>query len=492
MGSQQKVAVAEIAKHAKAEDCWVVVNGKVYDLTAFAPSHPGGPDMIYKYAGKDGSTTYNQFHAEDLIEKELSAFEKKGFLDESTITETWINAQKEETVSYADPNAKPPLSSLINLDDFERAFEKTGSQKAQAYISGASNDLLSLNANKLLWQKLWFRPRVMRNVSHVSTRTRMLGCDVSMPVWICPMGIGKTAGPEGEKALGAAAASNGIIHCISTTASYSPEDIVASAPKTHPFFFQLYVDKQRHKTKALLHKLNGMEQIKALFITADLAVVSKREADERVRTQIVGSVYSQGAKSSIDSKGGGVARSTGSFIDPALSWDDIAWARKHSRLPIVVKGIQSAADAKTAMTMGCDGIVVSNHGGRALDGSPGTILVLLEIRRDCPEVFDKMEVFIDGGVRRGSDVLKAICLGARGVGVGRPFQCSISYGQEGVEAAVSILYDEIETAMRLCGITSLDQVRGDMSWLNTSELEKLLPRNWSSRSWLPNKLFARL
>ena len=405
--------------------------------------------MVYKYAGKDGSDTYNQFHAEDLIEKELSSSEKKGLLDETTITETWVNAQKEELVSQPAPNEKPPLSSIINLDDFERAFEKTGSQKAQAYVSGASNDLLSLNANKLCWQKLWFRPRVMRNVSKPSIDSRMLGCDVSMPVWICPMGIGKTGGPEGEKALAAGAASSGIVHCVSTTASFGIEDIIASAPSTQPFFFQLYVDRQRHKTEALLQRVNSLKQIKAIFVTADLAVVSKREADERIRAQQEMPAYTQDSQSRADQKGGGLARQTGSFIDPALSWDDLAWVRKHTNLPIIVKGIQSAADAKTALKMGCAGIVVSNHGGRALDGSPGTVVVLLEIRRDCPEVFDGMDVFVDGGVRRGSDVLKAICLGARGVGVGRPFQYSISYGQEGVEAAASSKLSSSQSLVRL-------------------------------------------
>lgn len=393
--------------------------------------------MIYKYAGKDGTKTYNDYHAKDLIEKELSDSDKKGDFDESTITQTWVDAQKEETKSEPDPNERPPLSSIINLGDFEQAFAKSGAQKANAYISGASNDLLTLNANKTFWQKLWFRPRVMRNVSALNTKMKMLGCDVVMPVWICPMGIAKTAGPEGETALGAGAAASGIIHCMSTTASFGVEDILASAPRTYPFFFQLYVDKQRHKTEAMLQKLDKMDQIKAIFVTVDLAVVSKREADERIRTQETTSVYMSSEKNKVDKKGGGLARTTGSFIDWSLSWEDLAWIRKHTSLPIVVKGIQSAADAKMAMQMGCQGIVVSNHGGRALDSAPATILVLLELRRDCPEVFDRMEVHIDGGIRRGSDILKAVCLGARGVGVGRPFQCSVMYDREGVESAAA-------------------------------------------------------
>ena len=122
----------------------------------------------------------------------------------------------------------------------------------------------------------------------------------------------------------------------------------------------------------------------------------------------------------------------GSFIDPSFSWDDLAWLRQHTKLPIVLKGVQTAADARLAMYMGCQGVVLSNHGGRALDGAPASILVLLELHRECAEVFDHMEIFVDGGIRRGSDILKAICLGASGVGVGRPFQYAINYGTEGI------------------------------------------------------------
>ncbi|KAK3670692.1 hypothetical protein LTR78_009384 [Recurvomyces mirabilis] len=464
-----RVSVDELSKHNNPDDLWIVVNGKVYDLSKFAPEHPGGPD------GKDGSETYNQYHAADLIERSLSDAEKKGVLDEPTVTKEWKDAQQQSSVTQSDPEQKPLLETIINLNDFEQAFNKFGAQKANAYISGASNDLLTLNANKSYWQKLWFRPRIMRNVSTINTEMTMLGQKVKMPVWICPMGIAKVAGPEGETALAAGAAASGIIHCTSVTASYGLEDILAAAPN-NPFFYQLYVDKQRHKSEEILKKIEMHNQIKALFVTVDLAVVSKREADERIRTQEVTSLYLSGEKNKVDKKGGGLARTTGSFIDWALSWDDLAWLRKHTKLPIVVKGIQSAADAKLAMQLGCQGIVVSNHGGRALDNAPATILVLLEMRRDCPEVFEKIEVFVDGGVRRGSDILKAVCLGARGVGVGRPFQCSVMYNKEGVESCAEILQDELETAMRLCGVTNLEKARGDMSYLNTSEIEQYLPK----------------
>lgn len=295
-----------------------------------------------------------------MIEKELPDADKKGPLDESTITETWTNAQNEETtIAKADPNEKPPLSSLINLDDFLLAFAKSGSPKSWAYIHGASNDLLSLNANKSWWGKIWFRPRIMRDVSKVNTEMSILGARVSMPVYITPMGIAKTAGPEGEAALGAGAAAGGIVHCMATPASMSIEDILASVPATYPYFFQLYVDRARHKSEAVLKRLESMEQVKAIFVTVDLPVVSKREADERLLVAETTSVYANGQKSGTDKKGGGLARTTGNFIDPALSWNDIAWLKKHTSKPIVIKGVQSAADARKAMAMGCAGIVVS-------------------------------------------------------------------------------------------------------------------------------------
>lgn len=369
--------MAEVVKHASADDCWVVVNGKAYDLTRFSSEHPGGPEgksssicnsktrltvaiVIWKWAGKDGTETYNMYHDFGLIEKELPGSDKKGSLDESTITKTWLDAQKDQTtMTKADPNEKPPLSALINLDDFLLAFEKSGSPKGWAYIHGASNDLLSLNANRSWWGRIWFRPRIMRNVSTVNTKMVMLGAKVSMPVFISPMGIAKTAGPEGEAALGAGAAAGGIVHCMSTAASMSVEDILASVPVTYPYFFQLYVDKARHKTEALLKKLEGMKQIKALFVTVDLPVVSKREADERLLISETTSVYANGQKSGNDKKGGGLARTTGNFIDSSLNWDDIAWLKKHSSKPIILKGVQSALDARKALAMGCAGIVVS-------------------------------------------------------------------------------------------------------------------------------------
>ncbi|KAK8112058.1 L-lactate dehydrogenase (cytochrome) [Apiospora kogelbergensis] len=456
-----KLDAAVIARHASPDDCWVVVNGKVYDLTKFAPEHPGGADIVYTWAGKDASEIYNEFHTPQRIERELSASEKLGELDESTITETWRQQASAPpnaaTAATQEQRRLPPLDAIINLRDFEEAFATHGS----ANVCGSA-------------------PRILRNVGHAKTECTMLGQPVAMPVWIAPMGVAKTGGPDAEGALARGAAAAGIVHCVSTVASLTLEEVVGSVPadkQQHPFWFQLYVNHQRPKTEAVLHRLEALPQVKAVLVTVDLPVISKREADERVRALDLGPVLVDGkpAVGPKDNKSSGLAKSTGNFIDSSMTWEDLPWIRRCTKLPIVLKGVQSAADARKALQMGCAGIVVSNHGGRALDNAPSSILVLLELRRDCPEVFEKMEVYVDGGIRRGSDVLKALCLGARGVGIGRPFQCAIAYGTEGVEHCASIVKDELETAMRLCGITDLAQVRGDMSWLNTSELDRLLP-----------------
>jgi L-lactate dehydrogenase (cytochrome) len=450
--------------------------------------------VITKWAGKDGSETYNTYHSATLIETTLSASEKKGSLDASTITPEWTAAPQKPT-SAQPKDSKPPLTSIINLPDLLAAFEHITTPKSWAYTSSASNDLLTHHLNQSSWNRLLFRPRILRPVKRISTSTKVLGANLHMPVWICPMGIAKTAGPEGEAALGGGAADAGIVHCMaSTTSSMSVAEMVDAVPKGWPYFAQVYINRDRSKTEAVLKELEGIQQVKAIFVTVDLAVVSKREADEKLTIK---EALEEGGKPA-----GGLARSTGSFIDWEFGWEDFAWLRRHTSKPLLLKGVQSAADAVKAMAVGCAGIVVSNHGGRALDGAPGTVGVLLELRRDCPEVFDRMEVLVDGGVRRGSDVVKAILLGAKAVGVGRPFQAAVAWGREGVGYAAGsksivlwmmairidandqpVLQDEIETAMRLCGITDLDAARGDLSYLNYTDLLQALPPKPASRGW---------
>jgi L-lactate dehydrogenase (cytochrome) len=219
---------------------------------------------------------------------------------------------------------------------------------------------------------------------------------------------------------------------VSNNSSYSIEELVQAAPNTD-FFFQLYVNRDREKSAALLHKISSIPNVKAVFVTVDAAWPGKREADERVKADESLSVPMAPSTVSNDKKGGGLGRVMAGFIDPGLTWEDLAWIRRHTPLPLCLKGVMSADDAILAMEAGVDGILLSNHGGRNLDTSPPSIITLLELHKRCPEIFDKMEIYVDSGIRRGSDILKAICLGATAVGMGRSMLFATNYGQEGVE-----------------------------------------------------------
>ncbi|KAJ9642674.1 hypothetical protein H2204_002322 [Knufia peltigerae] len=458
-----KVQVSEIVQHRNPEDVWIVVNGKVYDMTRFAPLHPGGSEVIYRYGGRDASKEYNQIHGPSLIQKSLTLDCHVGILDESSINDEW-SANLSDGEPHTAAVEESSLGDVINLFDFEAIAQRNLSEKSWAVISGASNDSITREANLSLLRSIMLRPKVLRNVRTARTKTRLFGCDLDLPIYIAPMGGAKHGGPEGELAMARGAASSGIIHCISTPTSFLHEEILEVTPK-HAFF-QLYVDKERHKSQQAIQNATKTKKIKAIFVTVDLPVVSKREADERIKPE--------GPAGQKDRKGGGFARQASSFIDSTFSWEDLRWLRSITDLPIVVKGIQCASDAVIAMQMGCDGIVLSNHGGRAADTAPPGILTLLELHKNCPEVLGKMEVLVDGGFRRGSDIVKAICLGASAVGIGRPFMYALHYGAEGIEHAVEIIKDEIETAMRLCGMTDLMR-DAHPDYVNTAAIDHLVP-----------------
>lgn len=270
---------------------------------------------------------------------------------------------------------------------------------------------------------------------------------MSVPLFCSPAAMAKMVHPEGEKGIARGCRKIGIPQCISTNASFPMAEIFESvsdpgqygpfeADKGQlPIFFQLYVDKQREKSEKLLRDVEELG-VRAVFVTVDAPVPGKREADERVKADESLSTPMSGAKAKNDAKGGALGRIMGSYIDASLSWDDIPWLRKSTSLPIVLKGVQTFMDVKKAADLGIEGVLLSNHGGRSLDTAPPPILLLLELQKNCPEVFDKLEVFVDGGVMRGTDIFKALCLGAKSCGIGRGFLYALNYGSEGVEKYV--------------------------------------------------------
>ncbi|KAL9572348.1 hypothetical protein ACKAV7_003549 [Fusarium commune] len=487
----RRVSLDDLKQHNTANDCWIAVHSKVWDITHFINEHPGGPEVLLNLAGSDATELYNDVHAPDIIE-DLPSDKLIGLLEESAISRPGPKAaeidpvpppasptQTNEVTSTPKTKTIPPLDAILSAPDFEKAAQDSLSAKTWAFYSSAATDLVTHGKNKELVRRVMIRPRILRNVSQVNYKTSILGFDSSAPFFISPAAMARLAHPDGELALSRAAANEGIIQCISSNASFSLKSIVKAAPPTQPFFFQLYVNSNHEKTVELLKTVRGLG-VKAIFVTVDAPVPGKREADERAaQEQTVKSAIS-GGESSKDKKGSGFGRLMAQYIDKSLCWDDLAWIREASGgLPIVLKGVQTAEDVIKAAEYGVEGVLLSNHGGRSLDGAQASILVLLELRKNCPEVFDQLEVYIDGGFERGSDILKAIALGATAVGIGRPFLYSLVHGQDGAEHLCHILKDELETSMRLCGITSLSEARPSL--VNTLDVDHMVVGNAYTR-----------
>ena len=420
--------------------------------------------VILKYAGKDATETYSEVHAPSIISKNLAPANLIGIIDDRTIESHHFGPPQTPSKNTGHM-MKPPLEYLINAFDFEEIASKTLSAKAWAYYTSAATDLVTKAANVDTYPKISLRPRMMRDVSSVSTKTTILGCKTEIPIFVSPAAMARLVHEDGEKAIARACGPRKVIHSISTQASYPLEEIINGEGVTpdQPFFFQLYVNRDRKKSQELLAQVQALG-VKVLLVTIDGSVPGKREADERVKAED-GLTIPSGAVAKNDTKGGGYGRIMGNFVDASLNWNDVAWLRKCWKGPIVLKGVMTAMDAKLAAKYGLDGIIVSNHGGRNLDTAPASILVLLELQRCCPEVFDRLEVLIDGGIRRGTDVFKALCLGAKGVGIGRGFLYALNYGQEGVEKfiaskCVSLAY----TGLALAAMCSHFLQFSKMSW----------------------------
>ena len=503
--SVSNVSIEELSKHNTDRDCWIIVHKKVYDVTTFLQEHPGGPNIILQYAGTDATAAYDEIHAPGIIEESLPEQRFRGTfseedlqalpkIDKPTASPDYSSAPEPQTTAPK-PYEKPPIDALINTYDFEAVAEKAFSPKAWAFYSGGATDLITHRLNASLYSQIWLRPRILRNVKAVSTRSSILGFPTSLPLFISPCAMARLAHPDGELALARACKAEDIVQVISTNASFplaqivrssSPGDIsqAQSQGPSQTFFLQLYVNVSHQQTENLLAHAKDLG-IKAIFLTVDAPVAGKREADERLAfdTSLSSGISGASSKTAGDAKGGGIGRLMGSHVDCTLTWEDIPWIHAASgHLPLVIKGIQTAADARKAMEYvkyGVRGIMLSNHGGRSLDTSSPSIVTLLEMWRVCPGVFDVLEVYIDGGIRRGTDVVKALALGAKAVGVGRPFLYALAYGQEGVQKMVRILRDEVEVTMRMLGITDIRALHPGL--LNTKGLDGLVPDEEGTR-----------
>lgn len=297
-----------------------------------------------------------------------------------------------------------------------------------------------MRENHSAFHKIWFRPRILHDVENIDLSTTMLGTKVSMPFYVTATALGKLGNPEGEVVLTRAAKKHDVIQMIPTLASCSFDEIVDAKQGDQVQWLQLYVNKNRDITKGIIEHAEA-RGCKGLFITVDAPQLGRREKDMRSKFSDVGSNVQKTGGDSVD-RSQGAARAISSFIDPSLSWKDIPWFKSVTKMPILLKGVQRVEDVIRAMSIGVDGVVLSNHGGRQLDTARSGIEILAETmpeikRLGLEDRLQTFEIYIDGGVRRATDIIKALCLGAKGVGIGRPFLYAMSaYGQAGVDRAM--------------------------------------------------------
>ena len=348
------------------------------------------------------------------------------------------------------------FTNLLELEDLARAKVPRPSFD---YIAGGAEDEVSLRRNREAFAKWALRPRVLVDVSKRDTSTSVLGQRVSMPILVAPTAFHGLVHPEGEVATARGAAAAGTLMVVSAVATKDLEEVAKAVAA--PRWFQLYVWKDRDVTAQLV-KRAVKAGYGAICLTVDTPVLGRREKDERNAFTLppglsIANVRLAGlAGLPASERGSAFAKYVAELLDPAVTWRDIAWLRSLTSLPIVLKGILTAEDATLAVEHCVDGIIVSNHGGRQLDSTVGTLEALPDI---VAAVQGRVEVFMDGGVRRGTDVLKALALGAKAVLIGRSILWGLALGgSDGVRRVLEHLRGELELAMALTGRTAIAQV----------------------------------
>jgi L-lactate dehydrogenase (cytochrome) len=458
-----KLTGEEVTKHNSRDSCWVIVHGRVYDVTEFLEEHPGGPKVILKYAGKDATEEYEPIHPPDTLNTYLDKSKHLGEVDMSTVEKEEKEFDPDEEERQKRIARMPILEQCYNLMDFEAVARKVMKKTAWAYYSSGADDEITLRENHSAFHKIWFRPRVLVDVERVDTSTTMLGTKVDIPFYVTATALGKLGNPEGEVILTRGAKKHNVIQMIPTLASCSFDEIMDEANDGQCQWLQLYVNKDRAVTERIIAHAEK-RGCKGLFITVDAPQLGRREKDMRSKFSDVGSSVQSTSGHDVD-RSQGAARAISSFIDPSLSWKDIPWFKSITKMPIILKGVQCVEDVIRAVEAGVEGVVLSNHGGRQLDFARSGIEVLAEVMPILRQRGwqDRIEVYIDGGVRRATDIIKAIALGAKGVGIGRPFLYAMSaYGLPGVDRAMQLLKDEMEMNMRLIGAPTVADLNPSM------------------------------
>jgi 4-hydroxymandelate oxidase len=355
------------------------------------------------------------------------------------------------------------MADPVNIFEFEALARARVEANAWDYITGGAEDEITLLENRRAFERTFLRPRYLVDVTARDLTTTVLGTPIPFPLLLAPTGYQMLSHPEGEVETARGAGAAGIPMLLSTVATRTMEDVAEAA--TGPLWFQLYMMQDMAVNEWLVRRAerNGF---RAIVLTVDAALTGNRERDRRNQLSFA-QVNVQNLLARTQDAPPNIIAATHYGDLPwkqDLSWRDVEWLRAKTRLPVVIKGLLTAEDARLAVEHGAAGIVVSNHGGRQLDGAPATLDVLPEI---ADAVGASAQVFLDGGVRRGADILKAVALGARAVCIGRPYLWGLAAdGARGVQRVIEILRYEFDMAMALTGKRSVAELDRSVIWRN--------------------------
>lgn len=447
------IPIEEIMKHNHDGDCWIAIHGQVFDVTNFLSMHPGGKARIMKYAGGDASDEFSKIHSKEVLERIVDHIELVGQLQgEFEKVETEESLKIKENIEN-----KPGIQAMFNLTDFEFVAKKVLPESTYHYFATGASDEFSLRENHYAYSRVFFRPKVLQEIGTPDLSTTLLGNEVDLPVYITAFAGSKFAHPLGERNLQKAAYNANVMQMVPKLLSYSLGEFIEEVPKDQKLWYQLHFDTQEELDDVAntIKKVEATGNFKGIFINVDLADLGNRERDSKIRM-----------KDEDNSEALKAIANNGAVNYPSrFSWKEIKLIRSLTNLPISLKGVQRGEDVVLAAQNGIQGVIISNHGGRQLDFSRPPLEILAEAKQMLKEknLDDKVELFVDGGIRRGSDIIKALCLGAKGVGMGRPFLYAMSgYGEQGVDRVFEILRTEMTNNMKLLGVDKISDLNEDL------------------------------
>ena len=524
-----KLAAEAIQNHSSENDCWIVINNKVYDITSFLHHHPGGASIILQYAGKDATDAFLSIHSTKIL-SQLSPSALVGEFD----TSTSFNSKKEQkqhkikhdksintntsniiaTPAMKGKSILPPIDEMFNLYDFEYHARKVLSIHDPAFLSyyeTGVEDEVTLRENQIAFQRIFLKGRAMCNMTSIDTSCKILGYNSSIPLYLSTTGLNINLDPLGEATVIKACMNENVIYMLGNRSSRPFDDIMNDIAENYDdheenislnsnsdleirppvILLQLYVGRDRDLVKRTIDKAIR-RGCKAICITVDQQVLSRRERsirgimnnsiitrrkrDAEKTLRIENNINNGDGDGDDTMDPGEQLNGFANFVDSSLNWKDMSWFQSvitsicekynKKKIALMIKGVQTADDAILAYEYGLDGIIVSNHGGRQVDYARSAIECLVEVMnglKGINYVKSKFQVFVDGGIRRGSDIFKALALGATAVGIARPYLFGMAtYGQKGIEKVIQLLKGELQLTMSQMGTTKVQDIRRDM------------------------------